>query len=257
MSIYQHFRPEERDFIDLVHQWKDYVESTYSAKLTDFLDPREQQIVTTILGRHAELQFGLFGGSETTERQRAIFYPEYMSVVQEDFQISLFEIAYPAKFVTIEHRQVLGSLMSLGLKRGKFGDILVDQDRVQFFAAKEIADYVRNQLQSVGKAAVRIEEIPLEHALSVAEAWSELSATISSLRLDTVIAGLYNLSRQKAQLLIQQGIVKVNWSTIESTSFECGAGDIISIKGYGRCKLISIEGKTKKDKWKITAGRQK
>ena len=54
MSIYQHFRPEEREFIDQVLNWKEYVENNYAPKLTDFLDPREQQIVKMIIGQHME-----------------------------------------------------------------------------------------------------------------------------------------------------------------------------------------------------------
>ena len=50
MSIYQHFRPEEREFIDQVLNWKNLVENTYAPKLTDFLDPREQQILKRVDG---------------------------------------------------------------------------------------------------------------------------------------------------------------------------------------------------------------
>jgi RNA-binding protein YlmH len=65
------------------------------------------------------------------------------------------------------------------------------------------------------------------------------------------------LSRQKSQVLIGQGLVKVNWMVIESPSFECQMGDLISTRGFGRVKILSIEGKTKKDKWRITIGKQK
>ena len=55
MSIYQHFRPEERGFIDQVLNWKDFVENKYAPKLTDFLDPREQQILKMIIGQQTAL----------------------------------------------------------------------------------------------------------------------------------------------------------------------------------------------------------
>jgi RNA-binding protein YlmH len=136
MNIYQHFRPEERDYIDQVLNWKDYVETHYTPKLTDFLDPREQHILKMLIGEHGEVNYKFFGGSPEVERKRALIFPEYLTVNEEEFQISLFEILYPAKFVTIEHRQVLGTLMSLGLKRGKFGDILIMDDKCQFFCRK-------------------------------------------------------------------------------------------------------------------------
>lgn len=257
MNIYQHFRLEEREFIDQVLQWKSYVESAYALKLTDFLDPREQHILKILIGDQGEVKYKLFGGSPGVERKRACLMPEYMTENQVDFQITLFEIDYPMKFVTIEHPQVLGTLMSLGLKRGKFGDILVKEGRIQFFAAEEINNYIKNNLESIGRAGVKLKELDLNAAISSDELWMENVITISSLRLDTVVSGIHNLSRQKSQLFIGQGHVKVNWTIIENTSFECDEGDLISVRGHGRAKIMSIEGKTKKEKWRIHVGKQK
>jgi RNA-binding protein YlmH len=257
MDIYQHFRPEERDFIDQIIGWKHYVEDSFAPKLTDFLDPREQQITKTIIGEHGDIKVAFFGGIPNAERKRALLFPDYFQESEDDFQISLFEVHYPSKFVTIEHRHVLGSLMSLGLKRGKFGDILYNGTTVQFFAAREIESYIRLELTSIGKATIRIEEIGLEKAIVMQETWVEKSITASSLRLDALISSIYPVSRSKSQVLIEQGLVKVNWTIIENTSFECGEGDTISVRGYGRVKIDTIEGKTKKDKWRILAKEQK
>ena len=255
MTIYQHFRPEEKEFIDQVLNWKDAVDAAYAPKLSDFLDPREQEIVRSIIGRQTDVKLQLFGGAESTERKRAIIYPDYFQVEEEDFQICLFEIEYPKKFILLEHPQVLGSLMSLGLKRGKFGDILVHDGRIQFFVSKDVEDYIGMQLESVGKTSVNLRAQPLANALQSQEIWNEVSVTSTSLRLDTVISAIYNLSRQKSQNFIQQGFVKLNWTLIENPAFECKEYDMISVRGYGRSKIISIEGRTKKDKWKIIAGK--
>ncbi|WHY02307.1 RNA-binding protein [Neobacillus sp. DY30] len=257
MNIYQHFRLEEREFIDLVLHWKDYVDSSYTAKLTDFLDPREQHILKVLIGETGTIKYQLFGGIPGSERKRALIMPDYLTPNEEEFQINLFEIDYPIKFVTIEHPQVLGSLMSLGLKRGKFGDILMKDGQVQFFAAAEISEYVKNNLESIGKASIRLKGLKLDEAITTNDLWMEQVTTVSSLRLDTIISGIHNISRQKSQLFIQQGLVKVNWTSIENVSFECGEGDLLSVRGYGRVKILSIEGKTKKDKWRIVVGKQK
>lgn len=257
LNIYQHFRVEEREFIDQVVNWKEYVENTYAPKLTDFLDPREQQIVKTIIGTQSEIRCDFFGGNENAERKRALLYPEYFELKKEDFQISLYEVEYASKFVSIEHPQVLGSLMSLGLKRGKYGDILFSENRIQFFSAKEVSDYLTLQLTSIGRNSVSLKELMLNEAVLNSETWHEVTTTVSSLRLDTVISAIHNLSRQKSQVLIQQGLAKVNWTTIENPAFECGESDVISLRGHGRAKIMTIEGKTKKDKWRIVAGKQK
>jgi RNA-binding protein YlmH len=257
MNIYQHFRVEEREFIDQVLHWRDYVEDSYSQKLTDFLDPREQQIIQTIVGTQSEVRVEFFGGLEGTERKRALIFPEYFHFDKDDFQIQLFEINYPNKFITLEHPKVLGSLMSLGLKREKFGDILFQGDRAQFFVVKEISDYIKLQLTSIGRASITLSDIPFKEGLINHNSWIEVATTVSSLRLDTVISAILNLSRQKSQDLVKQGRVRVNWTTIENPAFECGVADMISVRGFGRSKVISIEGRTKKEKWRIIAGKQK
>jgi RNA-binding protein YlmH len=147
--------------------------------------------------------------------------------------------------------------MSLGLKRGKFGDILMKDGRVQFFSSTEIGDYIKSNLESIGRASIRLKEVDLKEAITVDDLWMEQDITVSSLRLDTIISGIHHISRQKSQLFIQQGLVKVNWTSIENHSFECAVGDLLSVRGYGRVKILSIEGRTKKDKWRIVVGKQK
>lgn len=257
MNIYQHFRSEEREFITRVLQWKDDVENSYSPKLTDFLNPREQRIVISIVGSQSSVKVEFFGGHHDCERKRAMIYPEYFEPSPDDFQIILFEIHYPHKFVSIEHRQVLGSMMSIGLRRGKYGDILLRDERIQFFAAVEVSAYIDRELNTIGRTSITLREQPFHEVISALEKWQELQTTVSSLRLDAVLAAVYRLSRQKSQHLIGQGLVKVNWTVIENPAFECGEGDVISVRGYGRTKIIAVEGKTKKEKWRIVVGKQK
>ncbi len=257
MNIYQHFRPEEKAFIDQVLNWRNFVEKTFTSKLTDFLDPREQHILKKVIGTHSDVKVEFFGGGINAERKRALLIPEYGTGDQKDYEITLFEVEYPVKFYTIEHPQVLGTLMGLGVKRGKFGDILIEDKRAQFFASNDVSDYIMLNVQSIGKAAVHLAKLDLEMALSAENDWREEILTVSSLRLDTVLSGIHHLSRQKSQTLIEHGLVKVNWSLIENPSFECQEGDMISARGYGRLKILSIDGKTKKEKWRIVAGKQK
>jgi RNA-binding protein YlmH len=257
MSIYQHFRPEEREFIDQVLDWKRIVEDTYVAKLTDFLDPRLQQIVHLIIGDSTDVRCQFFGGVENAERKRALIIPEYHIADNNDYQVKIFEVEYPRKFVTIEHREVLGSLMSLGIKREKFGDILFEGDRIQIIVAAEIHSYLGLQLSTIGRAKISLKEIQSNEVVKVEDKWYEEAITVSSMRLDTLISAVHNISRQKSQLLIEQGLVKVNYATTLKTAFECHEYDMISVRGYGRTKIISIEGKTKKEKWRINVGKQK
>ncbi|MBM7552835.1 RNA-binding protein [Thalassobacillus pellis] len=257
MDIYQHFRPEERPFIDQVLSWQEEVSRSYQSKLTDFLDPREQHIFQTILGNHPDFRWELYGGSEGAERKRGVLAPYYEHIDQESFQITLLQATFPEKFVTVSHPDVLGAFMSLGIKRKKVGDLIVKDGTIQLVVAAEITDYVRMNLTGIKKASVQFDEIPLDQLVENKEHWQHTDATVSSLRLDVIVKEIYGMSRQKASLLIEKGEVKVNFRVVEDSSFQLESGDMISIRGKGRSKLTEILGKTKKEKYKISTSQLK
>jgi RNA-binding protein YlmH len=256
-SVYQHFRKEEREFIDKVFGWKQIVTEQYRPKLTDFLDPREQKIIKTLIGENPDVRVQLFGGYKNAERKRAFFYPDYIQPALDDFGMSAFEIMFPKKFVTLSHREVLGSLMSLGLKRSKFGDIIIHDETVQVMVAQEIVNFLQVNWNKIGKISVRLKQIPFEDVFSHEEEMDISLITVSSLRLDAVLANVYHQSRQKIKSLIENSLVKVNWKIVEDAHFEIAEDDVLSVRGFGRSKVLSIEGKTRKDKWRIKIGIQK
>lgn len=257
MSIYDHYRKEEHVFVDQVISWKDQVIERYSPKLTDFLDLREQKIMSTIIGNQSECLVVFFGGRLDSERKRALIYPSYFSPSDEDFSLVAFNINYAVKFHSLSHRQVLGTLMSLGMTRAKYGDILRKDDVVQLIVAEEIAVFVENNLNSIGKSPIKLERIPFNELVDIEDDWESKHGTISSLRLDVLLSEFYHISRQKAQALIKAEHVKVNQKIIDATSFICREGDLLSIKGYGRGMLLSIDGMSKKEKWRIHYGVKK
>lgn len=254
--LIQHFRKDEQPFIEQVVGWQREVEDRYAPKLTDFLDPRQRFIVESVIGQNDDLRIFTEGIFEEAERKRVLITPSYFEPTEEDFQIGIFTIHYPTKFVQLRHPDVLGALLSIGLDRNKFGDIRLAENRVQFALASEIADYVRVNLTSIGKVKVHIEELSSTAPLiENEEQWMESSYTVSSMRLDVVLATVANISRQKSQSLINVGKVKVNWTVRESVAFELQEGDIISARGFGRMKVIMTEGRTKKDKIRLQIGR--
>lgn len=253
MEIYQHFRKEEQPFIDQVFSWKEQVERSFIPKLTDFLDPREQEIVTSLIGEHnEELQVRGFGGSNKSERSRMILAPKYEEITEDMFQIQLLEANFQPKFVMIEHPDVMGAFLSQGIKRKKLGDIIIEDGKIQIIAASEISPFVQMNLTSIRKSSVHFEQKDLQLLIKKNETWIERDKTVSSLRLDTVIKEIYPLSRKEATVFIQKGLVKVNYKLVDDNKFQLQEKDMISIRGHGRSKLTSIRGKSKKDKVKIT-----
>ena len=257
MNIYQHFRNDEKVFIDSCQQWKESVERTYAPKLTTFLTPREQQILALIIGKNEDCQLAFFGAHESAERKRALLYPNYFEPKSEDFEVALLEIAYNHKFHSLRHQQILGTMMSLGIKREKFGDVLISEQQAQVIVSKDIADYVALHISKIGQAGVTLTERELSEVMIVQDVWQEKTVTSSSMRIDNVLSSMTNLSRSKAQEYITGGKVKINHTMIEENAYECHEGDLISARGLGRFKVIAIEGKTKREKWRILFGQQK
>jgi len=253
-NVYQHFRKEEQPFIDNVIGWIRSVEDQYTPYLTNFLDPRQLHIVKTIVGKNNEISIHSFGGYEAAERVRAFICPTYFTPKQEDFEITIFEIRYPMKFASLSHGKVLGTLLSTGLKRDYFGDIISDGTRWQIFVENSTKSYIEQQVISIGKVAVRMEERNYTEILLPIDNWMIESQTVSSMRLDTLVSSVFKISRQRAKQMIESGKVKLNWVELNRPDFEIGLLDIVSVRGYGRLQVQEIEGKTKKDKWRLQLG---
>ena len=254
-TILQHFRKDEQPFIEMAIGWIREVEDTYSPKLTGFLDPRHQRIVESLVGSSG-LLVKSNGAFPKAERRRILIYPDYYVPEMDDYRVAMFDVKYASKFLSLDHKDILGSMMSLGIDRSKFGDIRVGDDEVQFVVADELKDYMIANFSSIGKAKVTVEESSHpEDWIESTDIWTEEMHIVSSLRLDVVTAALVNIARPKAASLIHGGKVKVNWAVRDQPAFELQESDMLSIRGSGRFKLIAIEGRTRKDKIKLIVGK--
>lgn len=253
MDIYQHFRKEEHSFIDQVLSWMEQVERSYLPRLTDFLDPREQQIIEMLIGTtNDELKLVFSGGGTYSERKRAIIAPFYEEINEDSFNISLLQATYHEKFISLTHRDVLGAFLSLGMKRKKVGDIFAGNGKVQIVLDKDISAYVIMNMTTIRKSSITFEEKSFSDVIEHEPIWSRSEKVVSSLRLDTILKEIYSVSRKEAQTLIGKGLVKVNYRTVEDSKFILREGDMISLRGKGRSKLIAVNGHTKKEKIKVT-----
>lgn len=258
MDMYQHFRKEEHPFITRVLSWKEQVERSYQSILTDFLDPREQQIITMLIDSNTgDLRLQLFGGGKYSERKRAIIAPIYEESIQTDFGICLMQATFHSKFITLLHPDVMGSFLSLGIERKKLGDIVVKDGLLQFLVVDDIATYIVANLTAIKKTTIKLETKPMNELVEKELNWLEADKLVSSMRLDTIIKEIYAISRQSAAESIAKKLVKVNYRVIEDRAFTVQENDLISFKGKGRSRVDLINGKTKKGKWKITIGKLK
>lgn len=253
--IFQHFRKDEEPFIEKVVGWKKEVEDQYAPKLTPFLDPRERYIIQSIIGHNDSIKVFSEGAFENSERQRIIICPSYFNPTYHDFEICVYSLRYPSKFIQLSHRDILGALLSLGIDRNHFGDIRIEDANIQFACTKEMLMYIQTNLTHVGKAKVHLDEIiHREEFILPTEHWKEKTISVSSMRLDAVLSNSVNIPRQKSQQLIRGGKVKVNFAITEDVQLELEEGDMISCRGFGRLKILSVEGQTKKDKIRLKVG---
>ena len=253
-NVYQHFRKDEHPFIDSVGDWLEKVEDQYAPYLTEFLDPRQAYIVETLIRQNSDLAFRFYGGYEQAERKRCLIFPDYYEPTHEDFKIELFEIVYPVKFASLSHGKILGTLVSTGIRREYFGDIISDGEKWQVFISEETMNFITAQIEKIGKIAVRLEPRNYTEIILPKDEWSLERTTVSSLRLDNLISTVYNISRQRSKQLIESGKVKINWAENTRPDFPLELLDIVSVRGFGRIQIQELEGKTKKDKYRLLLG---
>lgn len=251
MSVYDHFRPEERPFVERVEEWAARVGDRYERIHTDFLDPRQAFIVRSIAGREPGVYIAAEGGYEGAERTRIVLHPEYMEPEPDEFGVAVLQVQGTNQFLTLAHRDYLGALIGLGIKRDKFGDILVHEEGAQLIVAREIVDYVRIHMTQVHRIHVRIEELPITAIRVPAQTFRRITFTVQSPRLDAIIGDVYRLSRAKVLAPIQNGRARVNWREVNDPSFRLVTGDVVSFKGFGRFRVAEVGGETKKGRIRI------
>ncbi|MDV7719820.1 RNA-binding protein [Pediococcus ethanolidurans] len=250
-NIMQHFRPEEAPFVEEATGWIQEVRDQNRFVLTNFLNPRESFILKTLVNRLDDIKSQSFGGYLNAEMQRVIIFPDYFTPEQADFNITLVSIGYPVKFAKIHHRNVLGTLANMGVERDTFGDIISNGDEWQFFVKTEMAEFFLSQVSKIGNIKVRLAPKDLDEVIEPENDWESGSTTVASLRADAVIAEGFHLSRNHAKELLEERKVTLNWKLHQRPDFELVANDLLSVRGYGRIRLDSVEGMTKKNKIRI------
>ncbi|WP_214629154.1 RNA-binding protein [Paenibacillus agaridevorans] len=255
-SIYEHFHPEEKTFVDRAVEWVERSAQLHELKRTDFLDPRQAQILSMLAGRNADVTIRLEGGYPEAERRRALIAPDYRSLDDESAAIAVLAVhASGNGHLELDHGDFLGALLGLGIKRDRIGDIHVHESFAHIIVTDEIADYLNIHLRQVHRLAVLTELLPIEKLQALLPKLEEMSLTVASMRLDGIASDVYRISRSKIVDPIKAGRCRVNWKTEEDPSEPLKEGDVVSIKGLGRFKVLEVEGVTKKGRIRVTIGK--
>lgn len=195
--------------------------------------------------------YELSGGYEPSERQMIAFIPDALCYAW-DYPISCLRIApVNRKFAEpLTHRDVLGSLMNLGIERSKLGDILVNEDDIYVFCHEKIAGYLMDELTRIRHTVVKSEQIRPEN-LKIEPKKELLEGIITSNRLDSVIACICKISRSQASQWIKGGKIFLDNRETLQTTVECKPGTLISVRSVGRFRFLDSFGETRKGRLKI------
>ena len=219
---------------------------------TDFLDISSLAIIKKMLSEEKANNYIIYGGREEADRNLIIFYPEKLSkeMVEKNYSkiLEVIRIKLPNN-ISYEHREFLSGIMKLGIKREKFGDILVTDTGADIISLCEVSKYLKEGLQDLTrfrKSLISIENI--NNIEIIENEYEDFNIIISSMRLDNFVSELTKCSRTKANEIIEMGRVFVNSINEFKFSKKIELNDIITIRGKGKFIFEGIEKETKSGK---------
>lgn len=226
---------------------------------TDFLNLNEQNILYQTIQKFSWIKGETFGGYEDAERRMAAFIPDilYESSTADKFRaVSPSGVRYPLHCVHIRprapkfaealnHRDILGALMHLGVDRAKTGDIAVREEEAYLFCASQLSDLICRELTQIRHTQVCCSPCNLEN-FSYTPATQSIRGSVASVRLDAVMALGFGASRSSLLSLIENGSVFVNGKLITTNAYSLREGDIVSVRGMGRFRYVCARGQTRK-----------
>ena len=192
------------------------------------------------------LKFSFKGLNEDCEKKILAVYPEYFTEDYLYFPVKYFKIVKKSKFISLEHKHYLGNILSLGIKREVLGDLIVKNDECYGIILENMFDFLKGNLLKINSSPIEIDEREVPQ-----NEFKELNIRLSSLRLDSLVSELTNLSRASSVDYIDLGNVQVNYEIQREKSYKISIGDIVIIKKYGKFRIEEENGLTKKDKVKL------
>ena len=254
---------KEKELCELYARLDDICETAAKGDMgvSQFLTEAECARAEAYLSRRGASFFS-FGGYGTAERKRLYILPDYIEKIGID---TLCDYGYSSQIKTLSisgsgyakltHRDFLGSLLSLGIERSVIGDIVVETDAkaAVVFCDERIAPFICSSLERVGGDKVRVKETEIDESKLPERRFLSINTTVSSTRLDAVVSALCNLSRERASELVVSGMVDLNFETEEKPDKKVTPPGVVSVRGFGKYRLVSADTRTKKGKYRLEA----
>lgn len=181
-----------------------------------------------------------FSGRDDLSERRMICFGE-----RTPFPITILHVTHKDDAV-LTHRDYLGALMNLGIERSLIGNIYVLPEGAYIEVVDRIHELIIHELTRVKNTDVSITKTDLPEGILLQTERKEIS--VASERLDTVIAAVFNLSRRKAQDLIEAEKVILPLRTASST-LNLKTGDVVSVRGHGKFRYEGVVRETRKERY--------
>jgi RNA-binding protein YlmH len=246
--------PEDRLLLARVWDKYEQTERRSIPSATVFLSPREQRLAQAMLNA-AGIRTGYVfdGGCGEAERKILVFLPAWMEEPAGDELVFLRAAFHGEESLT--HRDILGSLMGLGVTRERVGDILVSPHSADIVAAPSLRDFFLREWTQAGRVKLTVTEIGREELRLPQAQVKVIRDTVPSLRLDAVAAAAFSMSRGRAAELIAAGKVNLDHVPCLKGDKPVAEGAVLTARGFGKAKLTQVGGLSKKGRVGITVER--
>lgn len=248
MNSILHLKPTGQELLFANHIADMAAAAAHGVRFSQFLDARGCEIALCV-AKQFDCEPQLFGGYPGAQRQMLCLHPSFISVWEQDFPLEAIGFRYKKEY-TLSHRDVLGTILSLGVKRETVGDILIGEGQAAAFVSSSIALPILTDMEKIGGVGVAITP-GLPQDFQSKQSKQAFSAVVSSLRLDGVVAALTGESREKAQKLVLGGLVRINGRTEQKSAATVCIQDELSIRGYGKFQITN-QTDTKKGRIRIS-----
>lgn len=240
---------------DKISQCSEQYRVTHSA----FLDLHQRDVVERFCVSQRNLRYLFYGGYEDAERTIVLFLPDYIPMDNErgigsyfkenqgENPLILLRVSH-ASYRKLTHRDYLGSLLGLGIKREKIGDILVREDGCDIIMFHDIANFLLLHYEKAANVCLKTELCNIDQLIVPIGSHKEVKDTVASLRLDCLVASAFSLSRTKAAEMVEKGIVSVNGVQQYKPEMLIKEGDKLVLRGKGKARLKKVGGETRKDR---------
>ncbi len=193
------------------------------------------------------------GGCKNAERTVAVFLEPNWGQYEQEEIVSALALQY-RKQDTLQHRDILGAALALGLERDVLGDILVQEECSYLICLASMADYLEQELNKAARVGIKTQLVPLQKLPVVEKELTESRVTVASLRLDAIIAAALNWPRTKAAACIAAGDVQVNHSECTNAAKMLEKNCLVSVRKQGRFRLLEADGFSRKGRQWIVLG---